>query len=68
MAKEREACGRCSTSVAVEAAADGESRDPYGEERIEVEADELRTLSPDGWISRLSGRIDGAVERFTWGR
>ena len=74
MAKDREACGRCSTSVAVDVAnldrGDDEraERDPYGEERIEVDEDQLRTLSPDGWISGLSSRLDDAMSRFTWQR
>lgn len=43
-------------------------RDPYGERRIEVDADDLRTVSPAAWVSRVSSRIDDAVSRFTWGR
>lgn len=70
MAKEREACGRCSVSVAVEAATDPEAdrSDPFGEERIEVEEGQLRTLSPDGWIAGLSSRIDDVGQRLIWGR
>lgn len=77
MAKEREACGRCSTSVALEAVSEGDDdgeaddrpeRDLFGQERIEVDEGRLRTLSPDGWMSRLSTRIDRGVERLTWGR
>lgn len=74
MAKDREACGRCSASVAVESvtadrdADERAERDPFGEERIEVEERELRTLSPDGWIARVSSRLDEAAQRITWGR
>ena len=72
MAKDREACGRCSASVVVESATaerdpdERAERDPFGEERIEVEERQLRTLSPDGWIARVSSRLDDAVGRFTW--
>ncbi|WP_049921516.1 hypothetical protein [Halopiger djelfimassiliensis] len=74
MPKEREACGRCSMSVAVDVAEtdrneDGRAgRDPVDENRIEVDEDELRTVSPDGWIAGVSSRLDGAVERLIWGR
>ncbi|SDR03933.1 hypothetical protein [Natronobacterium texcoconense] len=75
MPKDREACGRCSMSVAVDVANlehdddDGRvERDPYGDDRIEVEETQLRTLSPDGWIAGVSSRIDDAVSRLTWGR
>lgn len=72
MSKDREACGRCSMSVAVDVAngdRDAEARadrDPYGEERIEVDEDQLRNFSPDGWISRLSSRFDDVAQRFVW--
>ncbi|QSW99876.1 hypothetical protein [Haloterrigena alkaliphila] len=74
MVTDREACGRCSTSVAVEVAntdrGDDEraERNPYGEERIEVDENQLRLFSPDGWISGLSSRLDDAMSRFTWQR
>ncbi|RKD98211.1 hypothetical protein [Halopiger aswanensis] len=78
MPKEREACGRCSTSIALEAVTEGEDdggngderagRDLFGPERIEVDEGRLRSLSPDGWMDRVSSRLDTAVERLTWGR
>ncbi|OLZ40224.1 hypothetical protein A6E15_04155 [Natrinema saccharevitans] len=70
MGTDREACGRCSMSVVVDAtSADAETdHDPYGEARIEVDDDRLRTLSPGAWISRLTARIDDAASRFVWGR
>ncbi|ADD04436.1 uncharacterized protein Nmag_0852 [Natrialba magadii ATCC 43099] len=73
MARKREACGRCSMSVAVEAAQSEQSdrdradRDPYGEARIEVEESALRRLSPDGWLSGLSTRVSERVRQLTWG-
>ncbi|APW97830.1 hypothetical protein CHINAEXTREME_08575 [Halobiforma lacisalsi AJ5] len=73
MEEEREACGRCSMSTAVDVArsgreADDAERDPFGEARIEVDADELRTLSPGTWLSGVSSRLNDAIDRFTWGR
>lgn len=74
MAKEREACGRCSMSVVVEAAtADGDDerdaeRDPYGDRRIEVDERDLRFVSPGFWLARLGDRLDDATTRLTWGR
>lgn len=74
MAKDREACGRCSMSVAADLV-NGDrdpderaERDPYGEDRIEVDEDQLRLLSPDGWIAGVSSRLDDAAERLVWGR
>lgn len=74
MAKQREACGRCSASVAVEVANDGRDdderteRDPFAEERIEVDEGAIRRLTPDGWIAGVSRRLDALVQRLTWGR
>ncbi|WP_137288961.1 hypothetical protein [Natronorubrum halophilum] len=74
MAKDREACGRCSMTIAVDAAngdRDADERatcDPYGEERIEVGENQLRTLSPGGWIASLSSRLDDVAQRVIWRR
>ncbi|SDJ43891.1 hypothetical protein [Natronorubrum texcoconense] len=74
MAKNREACGRCSMSVATEVANADRSaeeradRDPYGEHRIEVDEDQLRTFSPGAWLSGVSSRLDDAAQRVIWGR
>ncbi|OIB56760.1 hypothetical protein [Natrialba sp. SSL1] len=73
MARKREACGRCSMSVAVEAAqteqsdTDRATQDPYGDARIEVEESTLRRLSPDGWLSGVSTRVSERVRQLTWG-
>lgn len=70
----REACGRCSLSTAVDVANAGRdedgrgARDPYGEERIEVDESELRRVSPAAWHSKISSWIDDAGRRLTWGR
>lgn len=61
-------------TVAVDAAhgewADDErvDSDPYAGDRIELEENQLRTLSPGGWLVGLSSRVDDAVARFTWER
>lgn len=74
MATDREACGRCSTSVVVDVAnrdrdaEDRAERDPYGEERIEVDETAIRILSPDGWMSKLSSRLDDVAQRLVWRR
>ncbi|WP_049890136.1 hypothetical protein [Natronorubrum sulfidifaciens] len=72
MPKEREACGRCSMSVAVDVAnsdrdADERAaRDPYGDARIEVDEKQLRTLSPSAWLEGLSSRLDDLANRLVW--
>lgn len=75
MATDREACGRCSMSVAVDVANgdrddDDErtEREPYGQNRIEVAERELKILSPDGWIAGLSSRLNDAAQRAIWRR
>jgi hypothetical protein len=73
MAKDTEACGRCSMTVVVDAVdgEDGEGggrRDPFGEERIEVDRREMERVSPEAWMGRLSTRVNDAVSRFVWGR
>ena len=65
-----EACGRCSMSTVVDAAADEESadRDPFGDERIEVDDDQLRRIAPGAWMTRLTARLDEVVRKLTYGR
>ncbi|NGM67921.1 hypothetical protein G6M89_02650 [Natronolimnobius sp. AArcel1] len=66
MATDREACGRCSMSTAVDVANAGRDdderseRDPYGDER------DLRMVSPGYWLLRLTDRAHRAVTRFVW--
>lgn len=73
MTNDREACGRCSMSTAVDVASagredeDGVDRDPFGEERIEVDERALRTVSPAAWLSGVSDRLSSTVDRLTWG-
>jgi len=67
MAKDTEACGRCSMSVVVDAV-DEDDRDPFGDERIEVDRESMERASPEAWLARVSTRIDDAVTRFVWNR
>ncbi|WP_254839281.1 hypothetical protein [Natronomonas marina] len=70
MAKDTEACGRCSMTVVVDAVDDEEdaSRDPFDGERIEVEERDLERVSPAAWMGRVSSRVNEAVGRLVWGR
>ena len=74
MTDDREACGRCSMSTAVDVANAGRdedgrtARDPYAGDRIEVDEDELRLVSPGVWLSKLSSRLDDPIGKFTWKR
>lgn len=70
MAKDTEACGRCSMTVVVDAVGDedGENPDLFGDERIEVDQREMERVSPDAWMGRVTSKVDDAVSRFVWGR
>ncbi len=69
MTKEREACGRCGVSVVVETAEDEDSdHDPFGENRIEVDSQQLRLLSPGAWLKPVVDRLDAFVQRVVWRR
>lgn len=65
--RKTEACGRCSITTVVDAA-DGD-RDPLGEERIEIEEDEMRRLSAHHVAaSRAKEWFDSLGERLIYGR
>jgi|AntDeeMetagen285_2_1112576.scaffolds.fasta_scaffold00018_10 hypothetical protein len=68
--RESEACGRCSMSTVVDTVADEEAaeRDPFGEDRIEVEEEELQRVSPDAWIARFTTRLNEIARWLTYGR
>lgn len=66
--RKTEACGRCSMTSVVDAAVEDEDRDPFGDERIEVEDTEFRRISPAVWIGKIGGRLDDIVQRLTYGR
>lgn len=63
-----EACGRCSMTTVVDAVDDGDSRDPFGDERIEVDETEMTRVNPVAWTRRVTGRLNAAVEQFVYGR
>lgn len=73
MERTREACGRCSMSTTVDVANAGRDdegraeRDPFGDERIEVDERELQVVSPGAWLSSIGDRIGARVDRITWG-
>ncbi|KPN31362.1 hypothetical protein SY89_02106 [Halolamina pelagica] len=65
-----EACGRCSMTTvvdAVDANNDGPDRDPFGDERIEVDESAIRRVSPVAWMGKVIGRLNAAVKRLTYG-
>lgn len=67
--KDTEACGRCSmTSVVEMTNEDGEPRDPFGDERIEVAESELRKASyPLVVLGRAKRRLDEVATKLTYG-
>ncbi|MDS0220093.1 hypothetical protein NDI54_01870 [Haloarcula sp. S1AR25-5A] len=71
MAKDTEACGRCSMTVVVDAVDEeggDQVHDPFGDDRIEVDQRDIERVSPEAWMGRLSTRVNEAVRRFVWGR
>jgi hypothetical protein len=54
-------------AVSEEDEAAGE-RDPFGEDRIEVDDDQLRRVSPAAWMGRLTSRLDEIARKLTYGR
>ena len=76
MAKDTDACGRCSMTVVVDAvneepeepAESVESRDPFAGERIEVEESSIRRVSPGGFLSDLKDRINALGRRLAYGK
>jgi len=71
MAKDTEACGRCSMSVVVDAVDENEGEqphDPFGDDCIEVDQRDIERVSPEAWMGRLSTRVNEAVSRYVWGR
>ncbi|WP_416838096.1 hypothetical protein [Haloferax sp. DFSO52] len=62
----REACGRCSITTVVDATSPGE-RDPFGDEKIELDEAELRAVSPSAWFEGVSTRLDNFAQRVIYG-
>lgn len=64
--KKAESCGRCamsSTSELMEGASD-----PFDGERIEVDEEAARVVSPAAWLAGIKQRIDAWATRVTYGR
>ena len=58
-----ESCGRCSMSAVVDASIDTTDHDsPFGDNRIEVDDETLRKVSPGAWLSTLTTKLDS----FAW--
>lgn len=58
-------------TTVVDATEDGEEgadRDPFGEERIEIDDDELRRTSPGAWLKGVVSALDDVGSRLTYGR
>ncbi|WP_394327429.1 hypothetical protein [Halobaculum gomorrense] len=58
-------------TTVVDATEDGEGeadRDPFGDERIELDGDELRRTSPSAWLEGVVAAIDDVGARLTYGR
>jgi len=68
MNDDAESCGRCSMSTVVDATADGNERDAFGEARIEVDDGEARAVSPAAWLGGVKRRLDELATRVTYGR
>ncbi|WP_458186387.1 hypothetical protein [Haladaptatus sp. NG-WS-4] len=67
--KRTEACGRCGLSSVVDATSDGEPRDVYGDDRIEVSESEMRAVNGHAeLLGRAKRRLDAFAERITYGK
>lgn len=65
-----EACGRCSMTTVVDAVGDEErraERDPFAGERIEVDEDEMRRITPGAWLGGITERLNSAATKLTYG-
>ena len=47
---------------------DERTRDPFGENAIEVDEETLRRASPGAWASRVTDRINDVGRRLIYGR
>ncbi|WP_277554443.1 hypothetical protein [Halobaculum limi] len=67
---EQEACGRCSMTTVVDATEDESDadRDPFGDERIELDDDTLRRVSPGAWLGAAVSKLDDLATNLTYGR
>jgi hypothetical protein len=70
--KDREACGRCSISTVLEATEDGDgdggAESPFEGERIELAADEVRSVVRHEVLARrVKARLDALASRLIFG-
>ncbi|SNR45240.1 hypothetical protein [Halorubrum vacuolatum] len=74
MPKDVEKCGRCSASTVVDVAQmdktpeEIEATDPFADDRIEVDEDELRRVSPAAWIEGIKTRVDRFGTRLMYNK
>ncbi|ERG90173.1 MAG: hypothetical protein J07HQW1_00188 [Haloquadratum walsbyi J07HQW1] len=60
-----ESCGRCSMSAVVDASVDTTDREgPFSDDRIEVDDETLRKVSPGAWLSTITTKLDSFAWRF----
>lgn len=64
--KETESCGRCAMSATTGLFEDPPN--PYEGDRIEVDEDEMRAVSPAAWLSGAKSRLDAWATKVTYGR
>ncbi|WP_458207366.1 hypothetical protein [Haladaptatus sp. NG-SE-30] len=66
--KRTEACGRCGLSSVVDATSDGDPRDVYGDERIEVSESEMQAVNRHAeLLGKAKRRLDSFAERVVYG-
>ena len=63
---DKELCGRCAMSSV--SGVMEEEHDPFDDERIEVDEEQLRKVSPGVLLGRAKHRIDSVVAKLTYGR
>ncbi|MFB6268246.1 MAG: hypothetical protein ABEI31_11350 [Halodesulfurarchaeum sp.] len=63
-----EACGRCSMTTAVDLG-EGEGHNPFDGDRIEIDEDTMRMVSPHVIaLSRVKRQLNEFATRLTYGR
>lgn len=69
-----EYCGRCSMTSVVDTTMEGKDeeeradRNPFVGERIQIEEESLRAVSPSAWLADVVRRIDDLATRLTYGK
>jgi hypothetical protein len=62
----KELCGRCAMSSV--SGVMEEEHDPFEDERIEVEENEIRKVSPGVLLGRVRRRVDSFATKLIYGR